>query len=605
MGADNLITKENVANFCEFDSFEVKGDKTADENFVFTTPIVFAIFSRPDTTFKVFERIRKAKPPKLFIYADGARDNKPGEAERCQQCREVKNMVDWDCKVYTNFAKVNLGCRRRMASGITWAFEHVNEAIILEDDCLPDMSFFRFCQELLEKYRDDNRVVNIGGTNHGNVEHFDESYNFVEGYSGCWGWATWKRAWALYDDDMTMWPECRKKEWLRRIYNQDWFYTHMTNEYQMTYEGKIDTWDYRFSLSARLNHVLGIIPRVNMVRNIGYKVDATHTINPLDKNAFYMDEELKFPLLHPKVMVPRNNNSNPPPPPHLHPNIMPSQEEIQAEFNERITHFQELLKQNRFHEMIAYFKDTLQNCRSIYPEYIYHVALAYIIIGDYNHGESLLDDLFYLNVPTDYAKEFVKSEKKKKLLEMMNSADQNMPDMPGIPGMPKLPGMPGMPGMPTSEFDIDKMIKDIDAKIAELEKEEEEEKKRALGTKANEEKQNEKVESINNIIDLPSEIIEEKKEEIKPLDDVEPFNFENFVKEEPQVKKERTDGAPNINEVVHSNMVNLENFKLKETKEEEKKEEPKKEEKIIPESISNAPADDDMDDFFDDFFFEE
>lgn len=309
-----MITQKNVAEFCEFQNFEVHGNEPVENSdFVLTTPVIFAIFSRPDTTLKVFERIRKARPPKLFIFADGPREDKPGEAEKCLQCRAVKNMVDWNCKVYTNFAKVNLGCRRRMSSGITWAFENVDEAIILEDDCLPNLSFFRFCQEMLEKYRNDNRVISIGGANHGNTEPFDESYNFVEGTGGIWGWATWKRGWEVYDDDMTMWPECRKKEWLRKIYTQDHRYVHAINEYQMTYEGKIDSWAYRFGLAAMLNHYLGIIPKVNLVRNIGFKFDATHTINPFDKAAFFMDEELKFPLTHPKIMFPRNKVSPPPP----------------------------------------------------------------------------------------------------------------------------------------------------------------------------------------------------------------------------------------------------------------------------------------------------
>ena len=196
-------------------------------------------------------------------------------------------------------------------------------------------------------------------------------------------------------------------------------------------------------------------------------------------------------------------------------------------------------------------------------------------------------------------KEFVRKQKEASLQNIGSDASNQ--------GGSPFPFAGGMPGMPTSEFDIDKMIKDIDAKIAELEREEEEEKKRALGAKATEEKTKENEETINNVMDVPNEVKEDKKEieEIESVDDIEPFNFENFVKEEPKEKPKRTDGVPNINEVVHSNMVNLENFKLKESKEEEKKEEPKKEQKIIPESISKVPEEDDMDDFFDDFFFEE
>lgn len=282
------------------------------DNFTLTTPVALAIFNRPDTTLKVFERIRKARPQKLFIYSDGARENKPGEAEKVQQCRAIKDMVDWKCKVYVNFSDKNLGCRRRMSSGISWVFEHVEEAIILEDDCLPSMSFFRFCQELLKKYRNDTRVTSISGSNHCDMENFNESYAFSN-YFRCWGWATWKRAWKLYDDDMKMWNECRKNEWLRKVYPQDWRYTYMTNEFQMAYNKQLDSWAYRFMLANILNHALAIVPRVNMVRNIGFKEGATHTVNFLSKDAFYMEEDLQFPLVHPQVMFSRDKTIAPPP----------------------------------------------------------------------------------------------------------------------------------------------------------------------------------------------------------------------------------------------------------------------------------------------------
>ncbi|MBR1396888.1 MAG: hypothetical protein IJ563_05075 [Selenomonadaceae bacterium] len=134
---------------------------------------------------------------KLFIVADGPRANKPGEMEKVQQCRAIKDMVDWECEVHTNFSDVNMGCKNRIVSGINWVFEQTEELIILEDNCVPDLSFFRFCQELLEKYRNDNRVLSIAGSNHDEFEYFDESYAFSK-FSSPWGWATWKRAWILY-----------------------------------------------------------------------------------------------------------------------------------------------------------------------------------------------------------------------------------------------------------------------------------------------------------------------------------------------------------------------------------------------------------------------
>ena len=151
-----------------------------------TTPVVFIIFNRPDTTAKVFEAIRQAKPPKLLVIADGARIDKPGEAEKCAAARAIINQVDWQCEVLTNYSNVNLGCRKRVSSGLDWVFEQVEEAIVLEDDCLPHPSFFQYCQELLEKYRDDERIMMISGDNFqfGN-ETTEYSYYFSR-YGHCW-----------------------------------------------------------------------------------------------------------------------------------------------------------------------------------------------------------------------------------------------------------------------------------------------------------------------------------------------------------------------------------------------------------------------------------
>ncbi len=266
-------------------------------NFKLTTPVAFIIFNRPDFTLKVFERIRQAKPEKLFLIADGARDNKIGEFEKVQQCRAIKDMVDWKCEVKTNFADKNMGCKNRVYSGISWVFDNVDEAIILEDDCLPSMSFFRFCQELLEKYRNDTRITVI--SNHDWVEDFEGSYTFANRLR-MWGWASWKRAWKLNDIDMNLWAEVRKKEILKKICLNEFDYVRMINELQRTYDGKIDTWDNQFGLANYLYHGLCIIPQVNMVRNIGFGANATHTFDKFSKEAFYSDDDMEFPLIHPQ-----------------------------------------------------------------------------------------------------------------------------------------------------------------------------------------------------------------------------------------------------------------------------------------------------------------
>ena len=160
------------------------------------TPVVLIIFNRPDRTKKVFEAIRQAKPTKLLIIADGPREERTGETELCAQTRSIVEKVDWDCDVIKKYADSNLGIKNCIGKeGLPWAFEIAEEAIILEDDCLPNQTFFRFCQELLKKYRYDERVMTISGSNLLVEWKSDiQDYHFSNHFS-CWGWASWRRVW--------------------------------------------------------------------------------------------------------------------------------------------------------------------------------------------------------------------------------------------------------------------------------------------------------------------------------------------------------------------------------------------------------------------------
>lgn len=347
-------------------------------------PVIFIVFNRPEVTMKTFARIRQARPSKLFIVADGPRADRSGEAEKCEQCRAVEKMVDWDCEVNTNFAESNMGCKNRVASGITWAFQHVEEAIILEDDCVPSMSFFRFCREMLDRYRDDRRVMVISGSNQDVCNEFPWSYCFCKKLQ-MWGWATWKRAWDLFDVDMKIWEECRENEWLKNILTPEEYFER-TNELQTTYEGYCDTWDYQFMLSAFLHHGLDIIPKVNMIRNIGFGPDATHTTNELDKAYFYLDEEMEFPLTHPPVMLPFDRPRD-----ILTPR--PPLKKLQTEFQERNARFQRLLSEGKFREAIALFKGILRADKRIELLHVYYLMQAYQGLGDHYHAKALFDDL--------------------------------------------------------------------------------------------------------------------------------------------------------------------------------------------------------------------
>jgi hypothetical protein len=168
------------------------------------TPVVLIIFKRVDATQKVFDIIRQVQPKKLLVIADGARPDKEGEAEKCQQTRAIIDQVDWDCEVLRCFSERNLGCGVRISTGLQWVFEHVEEAIILEDDCLPHPTFFTFCSEMLDRYRDESRVMSVSGCLFARSPS-PESYYFSH-YLSCCGWATWRRAWQCFDFNMAKLP---------------------------------------------------------------------------------------------------------------------------------------------------------------------------------------------------------------------------------------------------------------------------------------------------------------------------------------------------------------------------------------------------------------
>lgn len=268
------------------------------------TPVVFLVFNRPDTTQKVFEAIRKAKPPKLLVVADGARPHKAGEAEKCAATRAIFEQVDWNCEVLTNYADENLGCKQRVSTGLDWVFEMVEEAIILEDDCLPEPSFFGFCEELLERYRDDERVMSICGTNYQlGRRRTTDSYYFSL-YSNCWGWATWRRAWKYYDIDMKLWPQLRDTDFLKNLLVDRRGVEVWNKIFNDIYEGRGNSWFFRWMLSCWTQSGLAIISDRNLICNIGSGVDATNTISSDDWVFMNMPvEAIDLPLKHPGYMI--------------------------------------------------------------------------------------------------------------------------------------------------------------------------------------------------------------------------------------------------------------------------------------------------------------
>ncbi len=272
-------------------------------DFQLTTPVAFLIFNRPDTTARVFEAIRQAKPPKLLVVADGPRPDRADDIEKCKAARAVIEGVDWDCEVLTDYSDLNLGCGKRPATGITWVFEQVEEAIILEDDCLPHPTFFRFCEELLSYYRHDERIMVISGNNFQfGRSSTDYSYYFSR-YNHIWGWASWRRAWKYFDYDLKLWPKIRKENWLTSILENRKVVKHWTKNFQRTYEGDPTVWDYRWTFACWIQNGLTILPNVNLVSNIGFGEDATHTIGSKSRVANLPVKEMNFPLKHPPFLL--------------------------------------------------------------------------------------------------------------------------------------------------------------------------------------------------------------------------------------------------------------------------------------------------------------
>jgi len=260
------------------------------------TAVAFIIFKRPDTTEKVFEAIRQAKPQKLLVIADGPRADRPGEAEKCEATRAIIERVDWECEVIKNYSDVNMGCGLRVSTGISWVFQQVEEAIILEDDCLPDATFFIFCENMLEKYRHDQRIMMISGTNYlGEWKSHTQSYHFSY-YGGIWGWASWARAWKYYDYEMKLWAESEVQERIRDIFANEEQYKSRKEIYSQMYNKKIDTWDYQWSFARLLQSGLSIVPSVNLISNLGFGDDATHTKSSNSQLARMKAIDLKLPI---------------------------------------------------------------------------------------------------------------------------------------------------------------------------------------------------------------------------------------------------------------------------------------------------------------------
>lgn len=255
--------------------------------------IIFLFFNRLEVTKRVFAEIAKQKPERLFLVADGPRNSE--EEKTCAGVRQhVLSSIDWDCEVFENFSSINLGCRNRVSSGITWAFEHIEDAIIIEDDCLPDPSFFPYCKELLECYKNNEKIMMISGNNAQFGQIVTEDSYYFSQYPRIWGWATWKRAWDLYDVSIKDWQTQRNQIFSK--YDVDAAF--WTRAFDLIHKN-FNTWDYQWVYTIWKNEGKAITPSINLIKNIGFGPEGTHCLSANDKFANQPTFPLTFPLKHP------------------------------------------------------------------------------------------------------------------------------------------------------------------------------------------------------------------------------------------------------------------------------------------------------------------
>lgn len=268
------------------------------------TPVLFLIFNRPHATERVFNAIRKARPTQLFIAADGPRSDHLDDAEAIRKTRGIVAKIDWPCEVQTLYRTENLGSKKAVEEAITWFFSSVEEGIILEDDCLPDASFFRYCEELLERYRDDENIMMVGGFNLSPVRYSSDSY-FFSRYAGIWGWATWRRAWKHYDGLLRDWDESAVRARIRATIGQEDAWRIKQWIFDRVHAGTKRSWGYAWEYAMLANGGLSAVPLVNLVENIGYGADATRTTNA-SASLSRPRLSLSLPLRHPETIVPND-----------------------------------------------------------------------------------------------------------------------------------------------------------------------------------------------------------------------------------------------------------------------------------------------------------
>jgi hypothetical protein len=278
--------------------------ETIDAIFYHTcSPVLFLVFNRPDAAQRVFDQIKVAKPPRLYIGADGPRDNRPGEDRLCQQTRAIFAGVDWECEVKTLFRETNGGCKEAVSAAVTWFFENEEEGIVLEDDCLPANSFFKFCDVLLEKYRFDDRIRHITGCNLQQGKKWGDATYYFSNVTNVWGWAGWRRVWKEYDKELTRYSVDGGLTYIQDLFTDSIVTEFWLRFYTEQKAGKINSWAYPLTFINFFNNGLCVVPNINLVSNLGFGEGATHTWNDKSLNGNVPLQELTAEIKHPNFII--------------------------------------------------------------------------------------------------------------------------------------------------------------------------------------------------------------------------------------------------------------------------------------------------------------
>lgn len=270
----------------------------------FDTPILFLTYNRISTSQKVFEAIREVRPSRLYFASNSANSEDPIEISKINEVRNLINKIDWNCQVQTLYQEKHLPVKVSIITSINWFFKNEEQGIILEDDCLPSIAFFKFAGELLVKYKYDMRVWHIGGVCTLSSENFsnEDSYYFSK-FNHIWGWATWKSRWDHYDSTMPSYHRFIKDQCINNIFDSDKLCKMWIKYFDDAYNNKINTWDYQWYFTTWINNGLSIIPSKNLVSNIGFGNAATHTTDVTSKLANMKVDNFFQIKKHPEIIL--------------------------------------------------------------------------------------------------------------------------------------------------------------------------------------------------------------------------------------------------------------------------------------------------------------